>query len=176
MPSTFKVGQSSRSVPEHEGAERIFAFRHPTLVTWVDLEDGRVYTDILTYVPPVAPIQTPLSPEWSSGSLSVSPSSPAVPTLVASLVTTPASTIAVDEDEFLEGYDRDLRELYTRSRAVRDEILSHCYRFRSLEREQERAMRENHDLRMQIAKERRERLDLTDREARMERRQESRGE
>ncbi|GJS78550.1 hypothetical protein Tco_0728431 [Tanacetum coccineum] len=38
------------------------------------------------------------------------------------------------------------------------------------------AERENHDLRMQIAEERRERLELTDRVARMERRQESRGE
>ncbi|GJU50177.1 hypothetical protein Tco_1219732 [Tanacetum coccineum] len=37
-------------------------------------------------------------------------------------------------------YDRDLRELYTRSGAVRDEIFSQRYRFRSLEREQERAM------------------------------------
>ncbi|GKF92306.1 hypothetical protein Tco_0279025, partial [Tanacetum coccineum] len=42
--------QSSRSVPEHAGAERISAFRQPTIVTWVDPEDDRVYTDILTYV------------------------------------------------------------------------------------------------------------------------------
>ncbi|GJW31726.1 hypothetical protein Tco_0051758 [Tanacetum coccineum] len=139
----------------------------PTLVTWVDPEDGKVYTDILTYVPLVAPVQTPPSLEWSSGYLPVSPSSPAVPTPVASPVTTPAATISVDEDEFLEvrvqlelhesilhdhtqrldalpptlfeGYDRDLRELYTRSGTVRDEIFSQRYRFRSLEREQERA-------------------------------------
>ncbi|GKG62009.1 hypothetical protein Tco_0623726, partial [Tanacetum coccineum] len=38
-----------------------------------------------------------------------------------------------------KGYDRDLRELYTRSGAVRDEIFSQMYRFRSLERDQERA-------------------------------------
>ncbi|GKF93817.1 hypothetical protein Tco_0283517, partial [Tanacetum coccineum] len=31
---------------QHEGAERISAFRQPTLVTWVDPKDGRVYTDI----------------------------------------------------------------------------------------------------------------------------------
>ncbi|GKD50741.1 hypothetical protein Tco_1279717 [Tanacetum coccineum] len=55
MPSTFKVRQSSRYVLEHEGAERVYAFRQPTLVTWVDPKDGRVYTDILTYEPPVAP-------------------------------------------------------------------------------------------------------------------------
>nr|GEY73425.1 hypothetical protein [Tanacetum cinerariifolium] len=38
-----------------------------------------------------------------------------------------------------KGYDRDLRELYTRSRVVRDEIFLHRYRFRSLKWEQERA-------------------------------------
>nr|GEW88250.1 hypothetical protein [Tanacetum cinerariifolium] len=75
IPSTFEVGQSSR-----------------------------VYTDIVTYVPPAAAVQTPPSPEWSSGSL------------------------------------------------------------------------ENHDSRRQITKERCNRLELTDRVARLERRQESREE
>ncbi|GJS27199.1 hypothetical protein Tco_0487819 [Tanacetum coccineum] len=81
------------------------------------------------------------SPEWSSGSLPVSPSSPSVPTPVASPVTTPAATIAVDAlpPTLFEGYDRDLRELYTRSREVKDEIFSQCYRLRSLKQEQERA-------------------------------------
>ncbi|GJY63000.1 hypothetical protein Tco_0464460 [Tanacetum coccineum] len=55
-PSTYEVGQSSRYVPEKEGAERIYAFRQPTLVTSVDPEDGRVYTDILTYAPLAAPV------------------------------------------------------------------------------------------------------------------------
>nr|GEV02290.1 hypothetical protein [Tanacetum cinerariifolium] len=36
--------------------------------------------------------------------------------------------------------DRDMRELYTRSRAVRDEIFSQRYQFRSLEHEQERTV------------------------------------
>ncbi|GJZ97311.1 hypothetical protein Tco_0669764 [Tanacetum coccineum] len=80
-----------------------------------DPEDDRVYTDIPTY-PPVAPVQTPPSPEWSSGSLPVSPSSLIVPSPIASLVATPAATISVDEYQFLE-----------------------WYRFRSLRREQERA-------------------------------------
>ncbi|GJZ40222.1 hypothetical protein Tco_0586785 [Tanacetum coccineum] len=35
--------------------------------------------------------------------------------------------------------DRDVRELYTRSGAVRDVIFSQRYRLRSLEREKERA-------------------------------------
>ncbi|GKE39057.1 hypothetical protein Tco_1462462, partial [Tanacetum coccineum] len=41
-PSTYEVRQSSRSVLKHDGAERVSAFRQPTLVTWVDPEDGRV--------------------------------------------------------------------------------------------------------------------------------------
>ncbi|GJS62879.1 hypothetical protein Tco_0677443 [Tanacetum coccineum] len=63
MPNTFKVGQSFRSVQKHKGAERMSTFRQPILVTWIDLEDGRVYTDILTYVPPTAPVQTLPSPK-----------------------------------------------------------------------------------------------------------------
>nr|GEY15334.1 hypothetical protein [Tanacetum cinerariifolium] len=144
-PSTYKVGQSSRSVPERAGAERIYAFRQPTLVTWLDLEDGRVYTDILTYAPPVIPVQTPLSPE------------------------------------------RDVRELYTRLGAVRDEIFSQGYRLRSLERQNDAqraalwhaiydTKRENHDLRMQLAEERHERLELANRVARLERIHESKEE
>ncbi|GJT95099.1 hypothetical protein Tco_1090617 [Tanacetum coccineum] len=62
VPSTFEVGQSSRSVTEQQGAERVSAFRLPTQGTWVDLEDGRVYTDILAYTPRVASVQTPPSP------------------------------------------------------------------------------------------------------------------
>ncbi|GJY78391.1 hypothetical protein Tco_0944008 [Tanacetum coccineum] len=60
----------------------------------VDPEDGRVYTDIPTYVPPAAPVQTPPSPEWSSGSLPVSLSSPVVPSPIASPVATPTATIS----------------------------------------------------------------------------------
>ncbi|GKE31267.1 hypothetical protein Tco_1450589 [Tanacetum coccineum] len=80
----------------------------------VDPEDDRVYTDIPVY-PPVAPVQTSLSPKWSSGSLPVSLSSPIVPSPIASPVATPTATISVGEDQFIERY-----------------------RFRSLEREQER--------------------------------------
>ncbi|GJU16774.1 hypothetical protein Tco_1144740 [Tanacetum coccineum] len=174
MPNTFEVGQRSRSVPEHEGAERVSAFRQSTLITWVNLEDGRVYIDIPTYVPPVAPIQTPPSLEWPSEVR-------AQLELHGSILYDHTHRLDALPPTLFEGYHRDLRELYTRSGAVRDEIFSQRYRFRSLEREQERATvtfsaiwRENHDLRMQIAEDRRERLELTDRVARMERRQESR--
>ncbi|GJX29749.1 hypothetical protein Tco_0237828 [Tanacetum coccineum] len=166
--STFEVGQSSRSVPEQQGTERVSAFRQPTFDTWVDLEDGRVYTDIPAYVPLDAPVQTPPSPEWSLGSLSALPSSLVVSSPIASPVATLTATISVDEDQFIEvgaqlelhgsilhdhtqrldalpptlvaDIDRDVRELYTRSEAVRDEIFSQRYKFRSLKRERERAI------------------------------------
>ncbi|GKF26530.1 hypothetical protein Tco_0082424, partial [Tanacetum coccineum] len=137
------LGQSSRSVPEHEGAERISAFRQPTLATWVDPEDGRVYTDISAYVPPVAPVQTPPSPEWSSGSLPVSTSSPVVSSPIASPVATPTATISRLDTlppTLFGGYARDFGELYTRSWEVRDEIFSQRYRLRSLEQEKEKAI------------------------------------
>nr|GEZ21724.1 hypothetical protein [Tanacetum cinerariifolium] len=51
------------------------------------------------------------------------------------------STLCLDAlpPTLFEGYDKDLRELYTRSAAVRDEIFLQRYSFRSLEREHERA-------------------------------------
>nr|GEW07857.1 hypothetical protein [Tanacetum cinerariifolium] len=193
-PSTYEVGQSSRSVPERAGAKRISAFRHPTLVTWLDPEDGRVYIDIPTYAPPVVPVQTPLSLERSSGSLPISPSSPVVPSLITSPVATPTATIS-DHTRRLDALphilfadiERDVRELYTRSGTVRDKIFLQGYRLRSLERQNDAqrtalwhaiydTKRENHDLRMQLAEERRERSELANRVARMERRHESREE
>ncbi|GKC18830.1 hypothetical protein Tco_1020980 [Tanacetum coccineum] len=101
-PSTYEVGQSSRSVPEQEGVERVSAFRQPTLVTWVDLKDDRVYTDILAYAPLAAPVQTPPSLEWSSGSFSYFSILNIVPITIASPVATLTATIMVDEDKFLE--------------------------------------------------------------------------
>nr|GEX03625.1 hypothetical protein [Tanacetum cinerariifolium] len=95
MPSVFEVGQGSRFVPEPERPERVSALRQPTLTTWIDPEDGRVYIDIPAYPPPAPHVQTSPSPEWSSGSLLVSPapfiiplpiSSPMIPLIVPSRV------------------------------------------------------------------------------------------
>ncbi|GJZ68603.1 hypothetical protein Tco_0631843, partial [Tanacetum coccineum] len=228
--STFEVRQGYGSALEFERPERVSTFRQPTLTTWTDPEDGMIYIDIPDYPPPAPPVQTPPSPEWTSGSLPISPSpsddpspisSPMIPLTVPSPVATPA---AVETEGFLtelgaqvqmqgglisdhavrleelspalfERYDRDIGELFTRSGAVREEIFSQRYRFRSLEYEQERvavtfraiwrpvlaleawagqtdAQRaalwhaisdvqgENRDLRLQLAKERRTRLEL----------------
>ncbi|GJU72250.1 hypothetical protein Tco_1263655 [Tanacetum coccineum] len=245
IESTFEVGQGSGSAPESERPERVSAFRQPTLTTWTDPEDGMIYIDIPDYPPPAPPVQTPPSPEWTSGSLPISPShsdvpspvsSPIIPLTVPSPVATPTT---VEAEGFLtelgaqvemqgglirdhavrleelspalfERYDRDIGELFIRSGAVREEIFSQRYRFRSLEYEQERvavtfraiwrpvlaleawagqmdAQRaalwhaisdvqgENRDLRLQLAEERRARLELTEVVDGMRRGQEPRG-
>ncbi|GJQ97841.1 hypothetical protein Tco_0008980 [Tanacetum coccineum] len=185
--STFEIGQSSRSMPKQQGAKRVSAFRQPTLTSWVDPKDGRVYTDILAYVPPVAPVQTPPSSEWSFGSLPISPLSPIVPSLVASLDHT-QHLDALPPTLFAD-IDRDVREMYTRSGEVRDAIFSQrpvlvLEAWAGQTNAQRAALwhdiydiqRENHYLRMQLTEERRERLELANRVAKMERRQECREE
>ncbi|GKD27920.1 hypothetical protein Tco_1234134, partial [Tanacetum coccineum] len=123
-----------------------------------------------TFETPPSPDWTPGSlPIYPSHSDVPSPvSSPLISLTVLSLVATPTTTIPVDEDQFIEvgaqlelygsilqdhtqrldampptlfaDIDRDVKELYTSSRAVRDEIFSQRYRLRSLEQEQERAV------------------------------------
>ncbi|GKC81730.1 hypothetical protein Tco_1137447 [Tanacetum coccineum] len=113
--STFEVGQGSVSVPEPKRLERVSTLRQPTLTTWIDLEDGIAHIYVPAYPPPAPPAQTPPSPEWSSGSLLISPvpsavplptSSPmislTIPSPIASLVATPTATIPVDEDQFIK--------------------------------------------------------------------------
>ncbi|GKB40761.1 hypothetical protein Tco_0885703, partial [Tanacetum coccineum] len=146
--STFEVGQGSGSAPESERPERVSASRQPTLTTWTDPEDGMVYIDVPTYPPPAPPVQTPPSPEWTSGSLPISPSPSVVPSPVSSPMVplTAPSPVASPATAETEGFltelgaqvQMDIGELFTRSRAVRDEIFSQRYRFRSLEYEQER--------------------------------------
>ncbi|GKE38810.1 hypothetical protein Tco_1462215, partial [Tanacetum coccineum] len=98
--STFEVGQGSGSAPESERPKRVLAFRHPTLTTWTDPEDDMIYIDIPDYPPPAPPVQTPHSPEWTSGSLLISPShydisspisSHMVPLIVPSPLATPVT-------------------------------------------------------------------------------------
>ncbi|GKC28415.1 hypothetical protein Tco_1035709, partial [Tanacetum coccineum] len=72
------------SAPESERPERVSAFRQPTLTTWTDPEDGMIYIDIPDYPPLAPPVQTPPSPEWTSGLLPISPSHSDVPSPVSS--------------------------------------------------------------------------------------------
>ncbi|GJV94653.1 hypothetical protein Tco_1546230, partial [Tanacetum coccineum] len=92
--------KGSGSAPEFKRHERVSAFRQPTLTTWTDSEDGMIYIDIPNYPPPAPPVQTPLSPKWTSGSLPISPSpsddpspisSPMIPLTIPSPIATPAT-------------------------------------------------------------------------------------
>ncbi|GKA99611.1 hypothetical protein Tco_0827605 [Tanacetum coccineum] len=85
------VGQSSGSVPKPERPERVSTLRQPTLTTWIDLEDDRVYIDIPAYPPPAPPVQTSPSPEWSCGSLPVS----TAPFIVPSPISSPMISLTV---------------------------------------------------------------------------------
>nr|GEX28748.1 hypothetical protein [Tanacetum cinerariifolium] len=122
--NTCEVGQGSGSVSESERLERVSTLRHPTLTTWIDLEDGRTCVDVPAYPPPAPPVQTPPSPEWSPGLLLVSPApsdipspislpmiSLTLPSHIASPVATLIATILVDEDQFIEiGAQLDIYE------------------------------------------------------------------
>ncbi|GJV15447.1 hypothetical protein Tco_1360770 [Tanacetum coccineum] len=78
-PSTFEIGQNSRSAPDQQVAYETPTPRIPAHTIWIDLKDGTVYLDIKIDPLTCAPVQTPASPEWSSGSLPVSPASLTVP-------------------------------------------------------------------------------------------------
>ncbi|GKC02511.1 hypothetical protein Tco_0994121 [Tanacetum coccineum] len=92
--------EGSEEVVVPEGQQRAAQVAN----TIVDPEDGRIYTNIPAYAPLVPPVQTSPSPEWSSGSLSISPSSLVAPSHIASPVATPIATIFINEDQFLESY------------------------------------------------------------------------
>ncbi|GJT69232.1 hypothetical protein Tco_1028518 [Tanacetum coccineum] len=193
---------SSGSAQESERPERVSAFRQPTLTTWTDLEEGMIYIDIPNYPPPAPPVQTPPSPEWTSGLLPISPShsdvpspisSPMIPLTVPSPVATPAT---VETEGFLtemgaqvemqgglihdhavrleelspalfERYDRDIGELFTRS-GVRPVLALEAWAGQT---DAQRAalwyaisdvQGENRDLQLQLAEERRARLELAE--------------
>ncbi|GJX35846.1 hypothetical protein Tco_0247403 [Tanacetum coccineum] len=90
------------SIEEEEVAPEGSSGYELHLDAWVDPRDSWVYTVKLQSAPPAAPVQTLLSPEWSLGSLPVSPLSLVVPSPIASPVATTSATISVDEDQFLE--------------------------------------------------------------------------
>ncbi|GJV66936.1 hypothetical protein Tco_1482445 [Tanacetum coccineum] len=202
----------SGSAPDSERPERVSASRQPTLTTWTDPEDDMVYIDVPAYPPPAPPVQTPPSPEWTSGSLpiSLSPSvvlspisSPMIPLTVPSPVATPA--IAEIEGFFTElGAQVEMQGGLIRDHAVRLEELSPSL-FKRYDRDigellgqgrlgmrfsprgQTDTQRvalwhaisdmqgENRDLRLQLAKERRARLELVEVVDSMRRGQEPRG-
>ncbi|GKA81942.1 hypothetical protein Tco_0788690 [Tanacetum coccineum] len=181
--------QGSGSEPKPERPEKVLASRQPTLTMWTDPEDGIVYIDVPAYPPPALPAPTPPSPEWSSGSLPISPapsivpspiSSPMIPLTVPSPAASPAMTetkgfltelearVKIQEGlihdhtvrleelspALSEMYDRDLGVLFTRSG---------------------KSGGENRELQLQLAEERRTRLELAEIVDSMRRGQEPKG-
>ncbi|GKD94540.1 hypothetical protein Tco_1374377, partial [Tanacetum coccineum] len=181
------------SAPESERPKRVSASRQPTLTTSTDPEDGMIYIDIPDYPPPAPLVQTPPSPEWTSGLLPISPSHFDVPLPISSHM-----------------IPLTMQGGLIRDHAVRLEELSPALFERSLEYEQERvavtfgpiwrpvlafeawagqtdAQRtalwhvisdvqgENQVLRLQLAEERRARLELAEVVDGIRRRQEPRG-
>nr|GEZ14520.1 hypothetical protein [Tanacetum cinerariifolium] len=128
----------------YEGVKRVSAFRQPTLVTWVDPEDDKVYTDVLAYAPPAAPVQTPPSHEWSLATISIDEDQfieiGAQLELYGSILHDHTQRLNALPPTLVKDIDRDVRELYNKSGVVRDEIFLQRYMFRSLKREQERTV------------------------------------
>ncbi|GJX95902.1 hypothetical protein Tco_0351700 [Tanacetum coccineum] len=143
--STFEVGQGSGSAPESERPERLSASKQPTLTTWTDPEDGMVYIDVPAYPPPAPPVQTPPSPEWTSGSLPISSSPSIVPLPVSSpmISLTVPSPIATPTTVEIEGFltklgaQVEMQGGLIRDHAVRLEELSPAL-FESLKYKQDR--------------------------------------
>ncbi|GKB94564.1 hypothetical protein Tco_0980701 [Tanacetum coccineum] len=69
-----------------------------------------VYIDVPTYPPPAPPVQTPPSPEWTSGSLHIFPSPSVVPSHVSSPMVplTASSPVASPATAETEGFLTEL--------------------------------------------------------------------
>ncbi|GKE63448.1 hypothetical protein Tco_1513815 [Tanacetum coccineum] len=182
MPSVFEVGQNSGSVPEPERLERVSALRQPILTTWIDPEDDRAYIDV------PAPSIVPLPISSPMISLTVpSPVASSATTEAEGFWTELGAkfemqgglihdhTVRLGEllPTLFERYDRDIGELFTREG---------CNEFGAIWRpvlaleswagqtDAQRAAlwytisdtQMDRELRLQIAEERRARLDLAE--------------
>ncbi|GJT66592.1 hypothetical protein Tco_1018072 [Tanacetum coccineum] len=189
MPSVFEKGQSSGFIPESERPERVSALRQPTLTTWINPEDGIAYIDVPAYPPPTPPAQTLPSPEWSFGSLPISPapsivpspiSSPMMPLTVPSLIASPAT--AETEGFFTESLEHEQERVVVTFRAIWRPVLaleSWASQTNALRAALWHAIsdtqRENHELPLLLAEERRTQLDVAKIVDIMRRGQEPRG-
>ncbi|GJR24373.1 hypothetical protein Tco_0972900 [Tanacetum coccineum] len=141
------VGTGFGSTLESEIPKRVSASRQPTLTIWTDPKDGMVYIDVPAYPPPTPPVQTPTSPEWTSGSLPISPSPYVVPSHVSSpmIPLTVPSPVATPPTTETKGF---LTELGAQVEMQGGLICDHAG--------------ENRDLRLQLAEERLARLELVE--------------
>ncbi|GJX51253.1 hypothetical protein Tco_0278098 [Tanacetum coccineum] len=113
--------------------------RHPPLTIRTYPETVMVDIDEFpTYPPPAPPVKTPLSPEWSSGSLPISPA----PFVFPSPISSPMIPLTVPSPESGQGQERCTEKALWY--AISD------------------TQGENRELRLQIAKERRAQLELAE--------------
>ncbi|GJY21628.1 hypothetical protein Tco_0394194 [Tanacetum coccineum] len=157
----FEVEKGSGSAPNSERPKRVSASRKPTLTTWTDPEDGMVYIDVPTYPPPAPPVQTPPSPEWTSGSLPISPSPSIVPSPISSPMVplTAPSPVASPATAETKGF---LTELGPQVQMQEGLIGDHAVRLEELSPAlfESDIQGENQDLRLQLIEERYARLEL----------------
>ncbi|GJW43488.1 hypothetical protein Tco_0072287 [Tanacetum coccineum] len=127
-----------------------------------------VYIDVLAYPPPAPPVQTPPSPEWTSGSLPISPSPFVVPSPISSPLTVP-SPVATPATVETEGFLTELRARRDARGLIRDHALRLEKLSPALFERYDRDIGElftsdmqggNQDLRLQLAEERRALLEL----------------
>ncbi|GKB05054.1 hypothetical protein Tco_0833249 [Tanacetum coccineum] len=142
---------------------------------------GPRYIDVLAYPPPTPPAQTPPSLEWSPGSLPISPAPSLVPSPISSpmISLTVPSPIASPTTAETEGF---LTELGARVEVQGGLICDHTSWAGQTDAQRvalwhgiSDTQRDNWKLRLQLAEERRARLDLAEIVDSMRRGQEPRG-
>ncbi|GKB28261.1 hypothetical protein Tco_0867662, partial [Tanacetum coccineum] len=133
VDSTFEVGQGSGSALESERPERTSGSLpispSPSVVP------SPISSPIIPLTVP-SPIATLATAETNGFLTELG----AQVEMEGELIRDHAGRLEELSPALFERYDRDIRELFTRSGAVRDEIFSQRYQFRSLEYEQERVL------------------------------------
>ncbi|GKB19951.1 hypothetical protein Tco_0853874, partial [Tanacetum coccineum] len=180
MPSIFEVGQSFGSMPESERPKRVSALRQPTLTTWIDIEDAPsiVPSPMISLTVP-SPVASPATAKAEGFLTELG----AQVEMQGGLIRDHTVQLGELSPALFKRYDRDIRELFTRSGAVTDEIFSQIYQFRSQTDAHRAALwhaisdtkMENQELRLHIAEERRALLDLVEIVDSMRRGQEPKG-
>nr|GEV19542.1 hypothetical protein [Tanacetum cinerariifolium] len=132
--STFEVGQGSGFATEPKRPERMSASRQPTLTTWIDpliflltSHQHHLLRPTLTRVV-----------VWFTTHFSITFYCFFTYFITYGIID--RSITGKLSPALFEMYDKDIGELFTKSGAVRDEIFSQRYRFKSLEHEQERTV------------------------------------
>ncbi|GJY55672.1 hypothetical protein Tco_0454787 [Tanacetum coccineum] len=161
----------------------------------VDPKDGRAYIDVPAYSPPAPPIQTPPSPEWSSGLLPISPTPSTIPSPISlpmisltnpSPVASPAMAKAEGfltelgaqvkmQGGLIHDHTVQLRELSPALFERYDRDIGELFTIAALWHAIGDTEIENQELRLQITEERHAWLDLVEIVASMRRGQEPRG-